>query len=208
MAAYLKDPDEIYRRSFSIVRRETDLSNLPDDIAALALRVVHACGMPDIASDLAWDDRVAAAAWAALADGKPVIADSRMVAEGIIKTRLPTDNPVLCGLANPATKAYAEKAETTRSAAGFDVLASQLDGAVIAIGNAPTALFRLLEMIAEGTVRPAAIMAFPVGFVGAAESKDALASGQHGIPYLTLRGRRGGSAMAAAAVNALAGGVE
>ena len=203
MAEYLRNPEEIYRRSFSIVRRETDLSKMPEDIAALALRVVHACGMPDIAPDLAWDGQVADAAWGALREGKPIIADCRMVAEGVIKTHLPNDNTVLCGLVNPATTAYAEQVGTTRSAAAFDVLSGQIDGAVVAIGNAPTALFRLLELIAVGEVRPAAILAFPVGFVGAADSKEALISGRHGVPYLTLRGRRGGSAMAAAAVNAL-----
>ncbi len=178
-------------------------TEIPEDIAALALRVVHACGMPDIAPDLAWDGQVVGAAWGALSAGKPIIADCRMVAEGVIKAHLPNDNAVLCGLVNPATAAYAEKTGTTRSAAAFDVLSGQIDGAVVAIGNAPTALFRLLELIAGGEARPAAILAFPVGFVGAAESKEALISDRHGVPYLTLRGRRGGSAMAAAAVNAL-----
>jgi precorrin-8X/cobalt-precorrin-8 methylmutase len=203
MAGYLRDPAEIYRRSFAIVRREVDLSHMPEDMAPLALRIVHACGMPEIVRDLAWDDRLPGAAWSALTAGNPVIADCRMVTEGVIARYLPNDNLVLCEVASSATAALAKQTGTTRSAAAFDMLAKKMEGAVIAIGNAPTALFRLLELIGEGKTRPAAILAFPVGFVGAAEAKEALIAGDHGIPYLTLRGRRGGSAMAAAAINAL-----
>ncbi len=201
---YLRDPAEIYRRSFALVRAETDLSALPADLAPVALRLVHACGMPEVVADLAWDGGPAAAGRAALADGRPVLADCRMVAEGVIANRLPARNPVLCRLNEPEVPALARERGTTRSAAAVELWRDDLEGAVVAIGNAPTALFRLLELLAEGARRPAVILAFPVGFVGAAESKEALVDAGLGVPYLTLRGRRGGSALAAAAVNALA----
>ena len=203
---YLRDPGEIYRRSFEIVRAETDLARLPQSLHEVAVRIVHACGMPDVVADLDWRGEPALAGRAALAGGRPVVTDSRMVADGVIRARLPTGNPVRCFVDEPGVAADAILAATTRSAAAVDRWLPVLDGAVVAIGNAPTALFRLLERLGEGAPRPAAILAFPVGFVGAAESKRALAGLDGAPPFLTLHGRRGGSAMAAAAVNALADG--
>lgn len=201
---YLRDPREITRRSFEIVRAETDLSALPEDVGEIALRVVHACGMPEIAPDLAFAGDVAGAGRAALQAGATVLADCEMVADGVTRARLPAGNRVLCTLNDSRTPDLAQRLGTTRSAAAVDLWSDDLRGAVVALGNAPTALYRLLEVLAQGAPRPAAILAFPVGFVGAAESKDALIHASFGVPYLTLRGRRGGSAMAAAAVNALA----
>ena len=203
---YLRDPDEIYRRSFEIVRAETDLSRLPASLHDVAVRIVHACGMPDIVAGLDWGGDPGTVGRAALADGTPILADSRMVADGVIRTRLPARNPVRCFLDEPVVAADARRAATTRSAAAVDRWPPHLEGAVVAIGNAPTALFRLLELLGEGAPRPAVIIAFPVGFVGAAESKRALAATTGAPPFLTLHGRRGGSALAAAAVNAIAGG--
>ena len=204
---YLLDPDEIYRRSFEIVRAETDLSRLPPALHDVALRIVHACGMPDVVADLDWRGDPGAAGRAALAEGRPVLADCRMVAGGVIRERLPAGNAVRCFLDEPGVAAAARRAGTTRSASAVDRWRPHLEGAVVAIGNAPTALFRLLELLGEGAApRPAVILAFPVGFVGAAESKRALAGMPDPPPFLTLHGRRGGSASAAAAVNAVAGG--
>lgn len=205
MIDYLRDPAEIYRLSFATVRAEAALDGLPADLAAVAVRLVHACGMPDIVPDLAWGGEMATRARAALAAGAPVIVDANMVGEGIIRARLPAANEIVCTLGDPSVKTRAVEAGTTRSAAAVELWPPHLDGAVVSIGNAPTALFRLLELLTEGAPRPAAILAFPVGFVGAAESKEALIADQSGLPYLTLRGRRGGSALAAAAVNALCG---
>lgn len=210
---YERDPDEIYRRSFEIVRAETDLSGVPDDMADVAIRLVHACGMPEIVGDLRWSDDVASAARTALAAGAPVICDAQMVADGVIAARLPADNQILSMIRLPNLVALAKEQGTTRSAAQVELWKPFLPGSVVAIGNAPTALFRLLEVIAEDPSRkPAAILGFPVGFVGAAESKDTLhdgaGNGSHDVPYITILGRRGGSAMAAAAVNALAGRYE
>ena len=201
---YLRDPREITRRSFDIVRRETDLSALPEGLADVAVRLVHACGMPDIVNDLAWGGDPAGAGRRALAAGVPIVADCRMVSEGIIRSRLAAENDVVVPLDDPAALPLASKLGTTRSAAGIELWRDLLGGTLVVIGNAPTALFRLLEVLAEAAPRPAAVLAFPVGFVGAAESKDALIAANLDVPYLTLRGRRGGSAMAAAAVNALA----
>jgi precorrin-8X/cobalt-precorrin-8 methylmutase len=203
MIDYLRDPAEIYRRSFAAIRAEAALERLPPDIAAVALRLVHACGMTDIVADLAFDPGVAAAARQALAAGRPILADARMVAEGIRRRALTAGNELVCRIDDAAAAAIAARDGTTRAAAAVDLWRPRLDGAVVAIGNAPTALFRLLELIDAGAARPAAIFAFPVGFVGAAESKAALAADSRGVPYLTLLGRRGGSALAAAAVNAL-----
>lgn len=201
---YIRDPDEIYRRSFEIVRAETDLSGVPGDMADVVIRLIHACGMPDIVGDLRWSDNVASAARAALAAGAPVICDAQMVADGVIAARLPADNQILSMIRLPNLVALAKEQGTTRSAAQVELWKPFLPGSVVAIGNAPTALFRLLEVIAEDPSRkPAAILGFPVGFVGAAESKDALDTEPHDVPYATILGRRGGSAMAAAAVNAL-----
>lgn len=206
---YIRDPDDIYRRSFEIVRTEADLSAVPDDLKDVAIRLIHACGMPEIVGDLRWSDGVAAAARAALASGAPVICDAQMVADGIIAARLPAENQILSMIRLPNLVALAKEQGTTRSAAQVELWKPFLPGSVVAIGNAPTALFRLLEVIAEDPSRkPAAILGFPVGFVGAAESKDALNDGSHEVPYMTLLGRRGGSAIAAASVNALAGRYE
>lgn len=201
---YLRDPAEITRRSFEIVRSEAELDGLPEALQDIAVRLVHACGMPDIVADLAWRPGVVEEARAALRSGAPVLADCRMVADGVIRERLPAGNQILCTLDDPEVPALARHLATTRSAAAVELWQADLAGAVVAIGNAPTALFRLLELLAEGAARPAAILAFPVGFVGAAESKEALIEADFDLPYLTLRGRRGGSALAAAAVNALA----
>ena len=201
---YLRDPEEIYRRSFAIVRAETDLTRLPAALHDMAVRIVHACGMTDVAAGLDWSGDPAAAGRGALARGGPVLTDSRMVANGVIRARLPAGNPVRCFVDEPGVAAHARRNATTRSAAAVDRWIPHLDGAVVAIGNAPTALFRLLELLRQGSPRPAVVLAFPVGFVGAAESKRALADLADGPPFLTLHGRRGGSAMAAAAVNAIA----
>ena len=206
---WLRDPDDIYRRSFAIVAEEADLSAVPDDMQDVAIRLVHACGMPDIVADLRWSDGAAAAARDALASGAPVICYAQMVADGVIAARLPADNQILSMIRLPNVAAMAKEQGTTRSAAQVELWKPFLPGSVVAIGNAPTALFRLLEVIAEDPSRaPAAILGFPVGFVGAAESKDALHDGNLGVPYVTLLGRRGGSAMASAAVNALSGKYE
>ncbi len=204
MFDYLRDPQEITRRSFERLRAECDLTQIPEALEPVALRLVHACAMPEILADLAWDGEPAAAGAAALARGAPVIADCRMAAEGVIRDRLPADNPVLCPLDDARVPGLARERGTTRSAAAVDLWRPDIEGAVVAIGNAPTALYRLLEILLDGAPRPAAVLAFPVGFVGAAESKQALIEADLGVPYLTLRGRRGGSALAAAAVNALA----
>jgi precorrin-8X/cobalt-precorrin-8 methylmutase len=200
---YLRDPAAIYRESFERIRREAKLSHLPDDIAALAVRLIHACGMPDIVGDLAFTADLAARARPALAASAPLLCDSAMVAAGILRARLPAANEIVCALDDPRIADLAKRLKTTRSAAAVELWRDRLAGAVVAIGNAPTALFHLIEIIEQGAPRPAAILAFPVGFVGAAESKAALIESALGIPYITLHGRRGGSAMAAAAVNAL-----
>ncbi|HEY7688517.1 MAG TPA: precorrin-8X methylmutase [Dongiaceae bacterium] len=201
--AYLRDPSAIYRESFAAIRREARLGHLPSDIADVAVRLIHACGMTDIVDELAYSEDAAAAARAALAGGAPVFCDSAMVAAGIMRDRFPARNEVICTLADPRVPALAKQQATTRSSAAVDLWRDRLGDAIVAIGNAPTALFRLLELLADGAPPPSAIFAFPVGFVGAAESKEALIAGSLGTPYLTLRGRRGGSALAAAAVNAL-----
>jgi precorrin-8X/cobalt-precorrin-8 methylmutase len=203
---YLRDGDEIYRRSFHTIRSETDLSGIPADLRPVAVRMIHACGMVDLVDDLAFSDDVGAVARRALVGGAPILTDAMMVAHGVTRARLPADNEVLCLLGDPEVAPAARRDGTTRSAAAVDRWMPRLGGAVVAIGNAPTALFRLLELLEEGAPRPAAILGLPVGFVGAAESKLALAvaQGAHPVPWLTVHGRRSGSAMAAAAVNALA----
>jgi len=204
--SYERDPAAIYRQSFAAIRAEAGLDGLPDAMRAMAIRLIHACGMPDIIGDLRFSDGAARRGHQALADGAAVFCDAQMVASGVIRARLPTDNEVLCTLHDPGCAGLARELGTTRSAAAVDLWDARLAGAIVAIGNAPTALFHLLERIEAGGPRPALILGFPVGFVGAAESKDALAAGKHGIPFITLLGRRGGSALAAAAVNALAAG--
>jgi precorrin-8X/cobalt-precorrin-8 methylmutase len=200
---YLKDPAAIYARSFATVRAEAAIDGLEEGMAGLAVRLVHACGMPDIIADLTCSERAADAGRAALRAGAPVICDCEMVRAGIMAARLPAANDLLCTLNDPRVAPLAKSLATTRSAAAVDLWDDRLAGAVVAIGNAPTALFRLLERLDAGAPRPALILAFPVGFVGAAESKAELAANPRGIPFVVLRGRRGGSALAAAAVNAL-----
>jgi precorrin-8X/cobalt-precorrin-8 methylmutase len=202
--AYLRDGAAIYERSFAIIRAEADLSRFSPEEAEVAVRMVHACGLVEAARFIAFGNGVVAAARSALARGAPILCDAEMVAHGITRARLPAGNAVICTLRDPRVPALAERLGTTRSAAALDLWGDQLAGAVVAIGNAPTALFRLLEMLAAGAPRPAAILGIPVGFVGAAESKEALANSKHGVPYLVVTGRLGGSAMTAAAVNALA----
>lgn len=200
---YLKDPAEIYRRSFAIIKAEADLDGVPDDLRDTVVRVIHAAATPTIVSDLRWSPDFAASASAALKAGAPILVDTRMTVEGIIRRRLPAANEVLCTLYDDATVERAKAIGNTRSAAAVDLWGDRLDGAIVAIGNAPTALFRLIERLQDGAPRPAAILGFPIGLVGAAESKEALIAANLGIPYLTLRGRRGGSSLAAAAINGL-----
>ncbi len=204
---YLRDPDAIYRQSFATIRAEADLSRFPADVAELAIRLIHTCGMVDLVDDLAFSADVVARGRAALQAGAPILVDAQMVGAGITARHLPGKNRVLCHLHDAAVPGLAHAIGTTRSAAAVDRWLPELEGAVVAIGNAPTALFRLLELIDAGAPRPAAVLAFPVGFVGAAESKAELAGNPRSLPFVTVRGRRGGSAMAAAAVNALAVGL-
>jgi precorrin-8X/cobalt-precorrin-8 methylmutase len=201
---YLRDGEAIYRRSFAIIRAEADLAHFSAEETEVAVRMIHACGLVEAAERIVFGHGLVAAARTTLAQGAPILCDAEMVAHGIIRTRLPAGNAVICTLNDPGVPALAAKLGTTRSAAALDLWADRLGGAVVAIGNAPTALFRLLELIATGAPRPAAILGIPVGFVGAAESKEALAANPHRIPFLVVRGRIGGSAMTAAAVNALA----
>jgi precorrin-8X/cobalt-precorrin-8 methylmutase len=206
MYEYEKDGAEIYRRSFATIRAEADLTGLPEDVARVAVRMIHACGQVDLVDDLAWSPAVVARAREALDGGAPVLCDARMVASGVTRRRLPKDNDVVCTLDDPRTPGLAASLGTTRTAAALELWRDRLEGAVVAIGNAPTALFHLLEMVEAGAPRPAAVLGIPVGFVGAVESKEALAASD--LPYLVVRGRRGGSAITAAAVNAIASDVE
>jgi precorrin-8X/cobalt-precorrin-8 methylmutase len=205
---YIRDGAEIYRRSFATIRSEAQLDGLSDDIAGVAVRMIHACGMVDLVTDIGYSPDVIATSRAALEQGAPILCDAQMVASGITRSRLPASNEVICTLSDPRVGALATHLSTTRSAAAMDLWGDRLGGAVVAIGNAPTALFRLLGLIADGAPRPAAILGIPVGFVGAAESKQALARNNLGLEYLVVHGRRGGSAMAVAAVNAIASDVE
>ncbi|MBE9005745.1 precorrin-8X methylmutase [Fortiea sp. LEGE XX443] len=204
MSDYIRNANEIYRNSFSIIRSEANLDLLPPDVAKVAVRLIHACGMTDIVTELGYSSTAVQSARAALIAGAPILCDCRMVAEGVTRRRLPANNEVICTLNYPAVPELAQKLGTTRSAAALELWRSYLEGSVVAIGNAPTALFRLLEMLDERAPKPAVILGFPVGFVGAAESKAALAEDSKNVPFITLHGRRGGSAIAAAAVNALA----
>ncbi|MEO3810647.1 precorrin-8X methylmutase [Sphaerisporangium sp. B11E5] len=206
MNDYLRDGPEIYRRSFATIRAEADLAGLPTGVAAVAVRMIHACGMTDLVDDLDWSPDVVASGRAALKAGAPVLCDAMMVAAGVTRSRLPAGNDVVCTLGDPGVPELAARLGTTRSAAALELWRGRLDGAVVAVGNAPTALFRLLELVEEGAGRPAAVFGVPVGFIGAAESKLALA--ESGLPFLVVHGRRGGSAMTAAAVNAVASEAE
>ncbi|MEO6627993.1 MAG: precorrin-8X methylmutase [Aquihabitans sp.] len=202
--SYVADGAEIYRRSFSIIRHEADLSLVPADAERVAVRMIHACGMTDLPTDMRFSLDFASAASRALAAGAPILCDAQMVANGVTRTRLPAGNEVVCTLNDPTVPALAAKLGTTRSAAAMDLWAPLLEGSVVAIGNAPTSLFRLLELLDAGAPHPAAIIGIPVGFIGAAESKQALVDHHAEIPFVTVLGRRGGSAMTAAAVNAVA----
>lgn len=201
---YLRDGNAIYERSFAIIRTEADLSRFSLEEAEIAIRMIHACGMVEIADRIVFGGPLVASARDALARGAPILCNSEMVAHGISRARLPAQNAVICGLRDAAVPGLAAKLGTTRSAAAVELWAEQLEGSVVAIGNAPTALFHLLELLGRGTPQPAAVVGIPVGFVGAAESKQALAANPLAVPYLTVRGRIGGSAMTAAAINALA----
>jgi precorrin-8X/cobalt-precorrin-8 methylmutase len=201
---YIRDPGEIYRRSFEGIEAEAGLHSLPEAMRPVALRLVHACGMPDLVADLAFSEGAAEAGIAALAAGAPILCDVEMVRSGIIRDRLPATNEVICTLNDAGVAERASATGQTRSAAAVEFWGDRLAGAVVAIGNAPTALFRLLEFLDEGAPKPALVIGMPVGFVGAAESKAELASNPRGCAFIAIRGRRGGSAMAAAAVNALA----
>ncbi|RBY93598.1 precorrin-8X methylmutase [Blastococcus sp. TF02-8] len=203
---YEKDGAEIYRQSFATIRAEAALDALPDDVARVAVRMIHACGQVDLVGDIAYSAAVVQRARAALDAGAPVLCDVQMVASGVTRRRLPKDNDVVCTLNDPRVPGLAAELGTTRTAAALELWRDRLEGAVVAIGNAPTALFHLLEMVAAGGPRPAAVLGIPVGFIGAAESKDALAASD--LDFLVVRGRRGGSAMTAAAVNAIASDVE
>ncbi len=207
MPSYVRDGAEIYRRSFAIIRAESDLARFTPAEERVAVRIIHACGMVEIARDIVMSNGFADnARWALLA-GAPILCDSKMVANGITRARLPAGNEIVCTLDNPAVPAIAQRIDNTRTAAAMELWGERMAGAVVAIGNAPTALFRLLELLDAGAPPPAAVIGLPVGFVGAAESKDALAADGR-VPFLIVKGRKGGSAMAVAAVNALASEAE
>jgi len=199
---YIRDGAEIYRQSFAAIRAEADLARFPADVARVVVRMIHSCGMTDLSADVGYSDGVVKAARTALLGGAPVLCDAQMVASGITRRRLPAGNEIVCTLSDPAVPSLAQRLGTTRSAAALDLWGPRLAGAVVAIGNAPTALFRLLELVEAGAGRPAAVLGIPVGFIGAAESKAALA--ESGLEHLVVHGRRGGSAMTVAAVNAIA----
>jgi precorrin-8X/cobalt-precorrin-8 methylmutase len=204
MLDYIRDGSAIYDKSFATIRAEADLSGIPADLEKVAVRLIHACGMTDVATDLAASPQAAQLGRQALQAGAKILCDSQMVADGVTRTRLPAANEVICTLRDGRVPGLAEKIGNTRSAAALELWLPDLAGSIVAIGNAPTALFRLLELIDDGAPKPALIIGIPVGFVGAIESKLELAQNSRGIPFITLHGRRGGSAMAAAAVNALA----
>ncbi|KAA3509068.1 precorrin-8X methylmutase [Agrobacterium vitis] len=203
----MRQPAEIYRQSFEIIRREANLDRFPVAMQPLVIRLIHACGMIDLADDIVFSQGAFEAGAAALAAGAPILCDAEMVRYGIIRSLLPAENEVVCMINDVRVRPLAAWAGNTRSAAQVNLWAGQLEGAVVAIGNAPTALFRLLELLDQGAPKPALILGLPVGFVGAAESKAELAANSRGVPFIAVQGRRGGSAMASAAVNALAGGL-
>ena len=204
MLDYIRDAGEIYRQSFATIRDEADLSEFPEDVARVVVRMIHTCGQVDLPEHISYTASVVSDTHAALAAGAPILCDSSMVAAGITAARLPARNEVVSLVADPRAADLARELGTTRSAAGVQLWAERLGGAVLAIGNAPTALFRLLELIDEGAPAPVSVLGGPVGFVGSAQSKDELIAAPRGLEYLVVRGRRGGSAMAAAAVNAIA----
>ncbi|WP_206109966.1 precorrin-8X methylmutase [Peteryoungia ipomoeae] len=204
---YIRDPAEIYRQSFETIRREADLGQFPPVLQPLVIRLIHACGMVELLDEIAFSEGAFEAGAAALEKGAPILVDVEMVRHGVIRRLLPAENDVICLLNDERVRPKAEEIGNTRSAAQVDLWDAHLAGAIVAIGNAPTALFRLLERIDAGAPKPAIILGFPVGFVGAAESKAELIANSRGIPYIAVRGRKGGSAMASAAINALAGGL-
>ena len=208
MIDYIRDGQEIYRNSFAIIRAEANLQSITADLEKLAVRVIHACGMVDAIEDLRFSPGAGKAGRDALAAGAPILCDARMVLEGVTRTRLPANNQVICTLKEEGVAEMALEQGNTRSAVALELWRPYLEGSVVVIGNAPTALFYLLEMIDAGAPKPALILGFPVGFVGAAESKAMLAADSRGVPFVIMQGRRGGSAMAAAAVNALATEIE
>ncbi|MGL5406471.1 MAG: precorrin-8X methylmutase [Propionibacteriaceae bacterium] len=205
---YLSQGSDIYAESFRIIRAETNLERFPADLESVAVRMVHAAGATDIADDIDFTPGVGKAAWEALAAGASILCDASMVATGIIRSRLPRDNRIICHIQDPTLADDAKRLGITKTAAAIERWRDDMDGAIVAIGNAPTALFRLLEVIAEGGPKPAAVVGMPVGFVGAAESKEALRANPFGLEWVTLRGRRGGSAVTVAALNALASRAE
>jgi precorrin-8X/cobalt-precorrin-8 methylmutase len=208
MSVYERDGVEIYRRSFATIRAEADLDRFDPVLERVVVRMIHACGMVDLAGDVAASPGFGTTAQAALRGGAPILCDTAMVATGITRSRLPAGNEVVCTLSDPSVAELAERLQTTRTAAALELWRARLDGALVVVGNAPTALFRLLEIVEEGSVRPAAVVGVPVGFIGAAESKLALAEHPAALEHVVVHGRRGGSAIAVAAVNALASEVE
>jgi precorrin-8X/cobalt-precorrin-8 methylmutase len=204
MLDYIRDGNAIYDKSFAMIRAEADLSQVPEDLEKVVVRLIHACGMTDLVQDFVASKGAGAIGRAVIANGAPILCDAQMVANGITRSRLGSHNAVICTLNDPTVPALAKQIGNTRSAAAIDLWLPQLAGAVVAIGNAPTTLFRLLELLDEGAPKPALILGFPVGFVGAAESKAELVANSRGVPFMTVLGRRGGSAIAVAAVNALA----
>lgn len=201
---YIRDGNAIYEKSFAIIRAEADLSRFSTEEADVAIRMIHACGQVEAARHFAFSPGFVTTARSAARAGAPILCDAEMVAHGVTRARLPANNEVVCTLRDPRTPGMAQEMGNTRSAAALELWRDRMEGAIVAIGNAPTALFHLLDMLAAGAPRPAAIIGMPVGFVGAVESKEALAAGNHGIPFAIVRGRMGGSAMTAAAVNAIA----
>jgi precorrin-8X/cobalt-precorrin-8 methylmutase len=208
MSVYERDGAEIYRRSFAMIRAEAELDGFDPVLERVAVRMIHACGMVDLAADVAASPRFGALAQAALRDGAPILCDTAMVAAGVTRSRLPAGNEVVCTLSDPQVAELAAQLQTTRTAAALELWRERLDGALVVVGNAPTALFRLLEIVEEGRARPAAVIGVPVGFIGAAESKLALAEHPAALEHVVVHGRRGGSAIAVAAVNALASEAE
>jgi len=201
---YIKDGAEIYKRSFATIRAESDLSNIPADLEKVVVRMIHAVGITDLPKDVGFSADVLEKGRAALEAGAPIFCDAMMVANGITRSRLPANNEVICTLHHETVPALAKEIGNTRTAAALDLWRDRIEGSIVIIGNAPTALFRLLELLDEGWPKPAAILGLPVGFIGAAESKEELSQNPRGVPFLTVHGRRGGSAMAVAALNAIA----
>ena len=202
---YLRDPSAIYARSFEMIRAEADFKQIPENARHIAIRVIHACGMVEIVDDLIITEDFTPAAMTAMRMGAPIFVDAEMVRHGIIARQIKTGNEIVCTLNDPQAREIGIEKAITRSAAALELWRANLEGSIVVIGNAPTALFALLEMIDAGASKPAAIVGFPVGFVGAAESKAELAANPRGIPFATIKGRKGGSAMASAVINALAG---